>query len=163
MGNTGTTMDLEFFRHGCLRAAVLLITTLTLTACAAPAAKDFGGRWKPVNHYQSAPTEIPLAKAYTFYAAPMDGTLKTMLTRWAKDSGWQLSYLLSSDFALYTPVSQLHTTDVQEAIAKLNTLYAQQDVLISADSRQIQVRSASAARGEATADATISAAPAGEP
>lgn len=155
-------MDLEFFRHGCLRAAVLLII-LTLTACATPAAKDFGGRWKPVNHYQSAPTEIPLTKAYTFYAAPMDGTLKTMLTRWAKDSGWQLSYLLLSDFALYTPVSQLHTTDVQEAIAKLNTLYAQQDVLISADNRQILVRSASAARAETTANATTPAAPAGQP
>lgn len=93
----------------------------------------------------------------------MDGTLKTMLTRWAKDSGLQLVYLLPSDFALYTPVSQLHTTDIQEAITKLNALYAEQDVLISADSRQIQVRSASAVRAEAAANATTTAAPAGQP
>ena len=155
-------MDFDFFQHACLRAATLLII-LALTACATPAAKDFGGRWKPVNHFQNAPTEIPLAEAYTFYAAPMDGTLKTMLTRWAKDSGLQLSYLLPSDFALYKPVSQLQTTDVQEAIAKLNVLYAQQDVLISADGRQIQVRSASAARAEAAANATTPAAPASQP
>lgn len=126
-----------------------LLATLALAGCGTPPAKDFGGRWKPVNRFQDAPTEIPLAKTYTFYAAPMDGTLKSMLARWAKDSGLQLSYQLDADFTLYKPVSQLKTTDIQDAVTKLNSIYATQDVLVSADNRQIQVRSASAARAEA--------------
>jgi len=149
----------DFFKQALM--AVSLSAVAMLAGCATPAAKDFGGRWKPVNHFQNAPTEIPLAKTYTFYAAPMDGTLKTMLARWAKDSGLQLSYLLQSDFALYTAVSPLRTTDIQEAIAKLNQLYAQQDVLISVDNRQIQVRSASAARAEAAARTSVIVAPNG--
>jgi len=126
-----------------------LLATLALAGCATPPAKDFGGRWKPVNRFQDAPSEIPLAKTYSFYAAPMDGTLKNMLTRWAKDSGMQLSYQLQSDFTLYKPVSQLQTTDIQDAATRLNTIYASQDVFVSADNHQIQVRSASAMRAEA--------------
>ncbi|SFR90041.1 hypothetical protein SAMN05216570_0447 [Dyella sp. OK004] len=127
-----------------------LLATLALAGCGTPPAKDFGGRWKPVNRFQDAPTEIPLAKTYTFYAAPMDGTLKTMLTRWAKDSGLQLSYQLEADFTLYKPVSQLKTTDIQDAVTKLNSIYVTQDVFVTADNSQIRVRSASAARAEAT-------------
>ncbi|MFC4765242.1 hypothetical protein [Dyella koreensis] len=127
----------------------LLLATLALAGCGTPPAKDFGGRWKPVNRFQDAPTEIPLAKTYTFYASPMDGTLKTMLSRWAKDSGLQLNYQLEADFTLYKPVSELKTTDIQDAATKLNSIYASQDVFVMADNRQIQVRSASAVRAEA--------------
>lgn len=135
-----------------------MIAVLALAGCGTPAAKDFGGRWKPVNRFQDAPTEIPLAKTYTYYAAPMDGTLKNMLTRWAKDSGTLLTYELPSDFTLYKAVSQIHTTDIQDAVTQLNTIYASQDVFVSADSRVIKVHSASAMHAAATADTPVTGA-----
>ncbi|WP_266168380.1 hypothetical protein [Dyella subtropica] len=147
---------MDFFKRALMGTS--LLATLALAGCGTPPAKDFGGRWKPVNRFQDAPSEIPLAKTYTFYAAPMDGTLKTMLSRWAKDSGMQLSYQLQSDFTLYKPVSQLQTTDIQDAATKLNSIYAAQDVFVTADNRQIQVRSASAVRAEAAPQPTESAA-----
>lgn len=154
----GYDVKMDFFKQALLGAS--LSATLVLSGCAASAAKDFSGRWKPVNHFQNTPTEIPIAKTYTFYAAPMDGTLKAMLARWAKDSNLQLSYLLQSDFALYTPVAQVRTADIQDAVARLNTLYAAQDVFVTADNRRIQVRSAHAARVEAAATTSTTATPA---
>jgi hypothetical protein len=79
----------------------LSILAVTLVGCGAPAAKDYGGSWTPVNRFQSAATEIPLSPAYTFYASPMDATLRTMLKRWASDNGLQLSYQIGSDFTLH--------------------------------------------------------------
>lgn len=79
-----------YFLHR-IATGVLACATLALAACGTPAAKDFGGSWKPLNQFQSSTTAIPLSQDYTFYAAPMDGTLKTMLTRWAGDSGMTLS------------------------------------------------------------------------
>lgn len=152
-------MKKDFFKRALMGAS--LIAMLALTGCGTPAAKDFGGRWKPVNRFQDAPTEIPLAKNYTFYASPMDGTLKNMLTRWAKDSGVQLTYEMPSDFTLYKAVSQVQTTDIQDAVTSLNTIYASQDVFITADNRQILVRSAAAVHAEAAQPA--SPVPANEP
>ena len=134
---------MDFFKRALMGAS--LLATLALAGCGTPPAKDFGGRWKPVNRFQDAPTEIPLAKNYTYYAAPMDGTLKNMLTRWAKDSGVQLSYELPSDYTLFKPVTQIHTPDVQSAAAELNTIYAAQGVSISVDDRRILAQPASQA------------------
>lgn len=71
-------------------ATALSILAATLVGCGAPAPKEYGGSWTPVNRFQSAATEIPLSPAYTFYASPMDATLRTMLKRWASDNGLQL-------------------------------------------------------------------------
>jgi hypothetical protein len=70
-------------------ATALSILAATLVGCGAPAPKEYGGSWTPVNRFQSAATEIPLSPAYTFYASPMDATLRTMLKRWASDNGLQ--------------------------------------------------------------------------
>ena len=120
----------------------LLLAALLLTACATPAAKDFGGSWKPVNHFQDAPTEIPLNPAYTYYASPMDETLRSMLRRWAKDSGMQFSYQLQSDYTLYKSVAKIRTTDIYAATTELSSIYAAQGVSVSTDGREIAVRQA---------------------
>jgi hypothetical protein len=121
-----------------------LLATLALSGCGTSPAKDFGGSWKPVNRFQDAPTEIPLAKNYTYYASPMDETLKNMLTRWARDTGMQLSYQLPSDYTLYKRAADLRTTDINAATAELSSIYAAQNVSVSADDRQILVQAASA-------------------
>lgn len=120
----------------------LMLAPLLLAGCGTPAAKDFRGSWKPVNRFQSAPTEIPLDQPYTFYASPMDETLKTMLDRWSKDTGRTLSYTLDYDVTLYKPVADIHTADIQTAAAKLNEIYASQGVEVIAHPREILVRPA---------------------
>jgi len=82
----------------------------------------------------------------------MDETLKTMLTRWAKDSGRGLSYQLAFDVTLYKPVSGIRTPDIESAAAQLNSIYAAQGVFIVANDRQILVEPASAISPAATTD-----------
>lgn len=121
------------------RTGTMLLFTAALAGCGTPPAKNFGGPWKPVNHFQSKPTEIPLNPAYVFYASPMDETLKAMLARWAKDSGRELSYRLSFDVTLYQPVAGIRTTDIDDAVAQLNAIYAAQSVFVTANARRIEV------------------------
>lgn len=139
----------------------LLATAALLSACAAPPAKDFGGKWKPVNRFQDTTSEIPLNQAYTYYASPMDETLRTMLRRWTKDSGLQFSYQLQSDYTLYKAVAQIHTTDVYAATQQLSSIYAAQGVSVTTDGHEILVGVASASNTAPTTSATpTTAAPA---
>lgn len=124
--------------------AVLLVVAL-LGGCGTTPAPDFGGRWKPVNRFDSAPSEIPLYTNYVFQASPMDGTLKTMLERWAKDSGMTLDYRLTSDFTLYGAVARIDTTSAQQAMIDLTAAYTAQGVSVSIVGNQIVVQSSAAA------------------
>jgi hypothetical protein len=118
--------------------AIVLAATMALGGCAT-AAKDFGGRWQPVNRFQDQPTEIPLSPSYSYYASPMDETLKTMLARWAKDSERTLDYQLDFDVTLYKPVSNIRTTDIHDAVTQLSAIYAAEGVFVSATNSRIQV------------------------
>jgi hypothetical protein len=135
--NNGSDVDKDLPKS--LRTGAMLLAIAALAACSTPPAKDFSGSWKPVNRFQNAPTEIPLHPAYVFYASPMDETLKTMLTRWARDSGRELSYRIPFDVTLYQPVAGIRTSDIDDAVAQLNTIYAAQGVLIAANPRRIEV------------------------
>ncbi|WP_309828859.1 TcpQ domain-containing protein [Paracidovorax wautersii] len=126
-------------------APVFAILALALTGCSTPAPKDYGGSWMPVNRFQSAPTEIPLSPAYTFYASPMDATLRNMLTRWASDNGLQLVYQIGSDFTLHQPVARVRSNDIQTAVSELSAIYAPQGIVIVADSKRIAVQPAASA------------------
>ena len=119
---------------------MLILLVVALSACATRPAPDFGGRWKTVNRYAASAEEIPLYQSYVFHASPMDGTLKTMLTRWANDSKMTLSYLHPSDFTLYGPVAQIQTNDLQQAVSQLTAAYAGQQVSVTASNNQIVVR-----------------------
>ncbi len=129
-----------------LRGCAALSVVLVLAACGTPQAQDYGGRWKPVNRFEETPAEIPLTPAYTFYATPIDATLKTMLERWATDAGLKLAYRLGSDFTLYKPVARIRTTDLQLAASELSAIYAAQGVFVTTDGKQILVQPASDTR-----------------
>lgn len=129
----------QVIRGRCALAG-LILATLALSACGTPPAKDFGGSWKPVNRFQSRPTAIPLNRAYTYYAAPMDETLKAMLTRWARDTDRALDYSLGYDVTLYGPVADIRTSDLQAATRQLNNIYAAQNVRVIAKPREIVVQ-----------------------
>lgn len=127
-----------------LTAICIVLSLLAMVAgCATRPAPDIRGRWKPVNHYAETPEAIPLHQSYVFHASPMDGTLKTMLTRWARDSRMTLSWLHQSDFTLYGPVAQIRTSNLEQAVSLLNDAYAGQQVFIAVEGRQIVVRAAS--------------------
>ncbi|UDI81411.1 TcpQ domain-containing protein [Xanthomonas citri pv. mangiferaeindicae] len=70
----------------------------------------------------------------------MDGTLKTMLERWAADSNMQLSYNLPSDYTLIGPVSAISTTSVQQAATELSAVYAAQGVSVSVSANKLLVQ-----------------------
>jgi hypothetical protein len=128
------------------------LLAVQLAACGTTPAPNFRGRWQEVNRMDSVPRELPLHQAYVYAPSPMDRTLKSMLTRWARDSRMTLSYLHGSDFTLHQPVAAISSQSLQQAISALNAAYAQQGILIDADARQITVRTA-------VADAPPSSAP----
>lgn len=135
-------------------ASLLVATILALSACSTPPAKDFGGRWKPVNRYDDTTVEIPLALPYTYYAAPMDGTLKTMLTRWSTDTGLKLNYKLRSDFTLPRSAAAIHTSEARDAATQVSTIFAAQGVTVVVTGSEILVAETSSIVPPAPAAAT---------
>ena len=128
--------------------ALSLVPVILTVGCTTPEAPGVRGRWKPVNSYADAPEAIPLQQAYLFQASPADGTLKNLLSRWARDRRMSLSYLHADDYTLYAPVAEIRTTDLQAAIVSLTDAYAAQGIAISTKGNQIVVRSAEAAPAE---------------
>lgn len=139
--------------------ATIACVLLAQAGCATSPAPDFKGRWKPANRYATATQAIPLQQPHVFQAAPMDGTLKNMLARWARDSELHLSYQHPSDFTLHAPVAQINTHDLQQAAAQLTSIYAGQHVTVSIDDNQIIVRQAGVAAAQATVPETATAIP----
>lgn len=125
------------------RLIATLSTVALLSACASSPAPDFRGRWKPVNRFSESTMEIPLYSSYVYQAIPMDGTLKTMLERWAKDSNMELAYSIQSDYTLYAPVAKINTTSIQQAVAELSLVYANEGVTVSAAGNRILVQPSS--------------------
>ena len=142
-----------------LPCIALTLTATLLTACSAPPPVDFGSNWQPVNRFQDKPQEVPLSPAYTYYASPLDGTLRGMLRRWANDNAMPLVWQLNSDYTLHKAVAGLRTTALQTAVSELNKMYADQGVYITADIERILVQPQPAA-SPPNADNTSSAVPA---
>jgi hypothetical protein len=134
---------------------VLTAIGLMLAGCGTTPAQDFGGRWKPVNRFASTTQEIPLYSSYVYQATPMDGTLKAMLGRWAKDAGMTLDYRLSSDYTLYGAVSRIGTTNPQEAMTDVTAAYAMQGVAVSIVGNSIVVQAAASGAAPVAAAADV--------
>jgi hypothetical protein len=117
-----------------------LVTGVLLSACVTRPAPEAGGRWKPVNQLPETPREIPLYQSYVFYVAPLDGTLKNTVTRWAKDSKMTLSYQHPSDFTIHQQAADsVRSANAQEAAAQLSAAYTAQSVQVSISGNQIVV------------------------
>lgn len=130
----------------------MIVSLSALVAgCATPPAPEYGGRWRPVNRFSEAPQEIALQQAYVYYASPLDGTLKTMLERWASDSKMRLDYQAPMDYTLFAPVADVRSNDLASATARLSTIYAAQRVAISVEGNRIVVRVAELQAAPSTA------------
>ena len=119
--------------HSKPHVVVLVAIALSslLAGCATHDAPDFKGRWQAVNRYAEQTQAIPLRQAHVFRATPMDGTLRNMLGRWARDAGIELDYRHPSDFTLHAPVAQLHAEDISQAAAQLTSIYSAHQVAVS--------------------------------
>lgn len=128
-------------------AMSLVLVAGVLVGCGTTPPKDFGGRWKSVNRFAKTSTEIPLYSSYVFQASPTDGTLKTMLGRWAKDAGLTLDYRLTSDYTLYGPVADISTTNPQQAASEVTAAYSAKGIVISISGSALTVASVAASDG----------------
>lgn len=117
---------------------------LVLAACGTTPTTEIRGRWAPVNRYAPTTQEIPLAAAYVYQATPMDRTLKSMLERWARDMRMTLAWQHGSDFTLHAPMADLRTADLGGAVARINEVYAPQQVQVVVEGERIVVRRAGA-------------------
>jgi len=142
--------------------AALISLLVVLTGCATPPAKEPRGKWMPVNRLSEVTHAIPLHQSYLYQVSPVDGTLKGLLTRWAKDSGMTLSYMHPNDYTLYAPVGNIRTNSSAEAVAALTAAYAAQNVHIAIDKTRIVVSVAGSAAPVAGASAGAAAAVSGE-
>lgn len=124
---------------GLYRIVLPLVLALAASACQTQPPPEFHGRWRPVNKLPESTQAIPLNPTYVFYATPVDGTLKALLTRWARDSGRQLRYGIGSDYVLHAPVAQLRASTVDEAVGQLSNIYAAQGIAITASTGAISV------------------------
>ena len=121
----------------------VVMVPMVVAGCATPKAADINGRWKPINRFADAPQAIPLQQAYIYQASPADGTLRTMLVRWAKDAKLTLMYLHPNDYTLHAPVAQIRTSSLEDAAASLSAAYADQGVQVVIERPRIIVSQAS--------------------
>lgn len=77
-----------------------------------------------------------------------------MLERWAKDSNMQLSYGIQSDYTLYAPVAKINTTSIQQAVAELSVVYAQEGLSVTAAGNRILVQPSSSVSGAPAASSS---------
>lgn len=133
-------------RNVVLRKMIVLgvvMVSLVVAGCATPRAADINGRWRPVNRFAEAPQAIPLQQAYIYQASPADGTLRSMLGRWAKDARLTLTYLHPNDYTLYAPVAQIRASSLEDAATSLSAAYADQGVQVVIERPRIIVSQAS--------------------
>lgn len=119
-----------------------LALVLVLAACGTTPTTEIRGRWAPVNRFSPTTQEIPLQAPYVYQATPMDRTLKAMLERWARDTRMTLAYQHGSDFTLHAPMADLRKADLAGAVARINEVYAPQQVQVAVEGDRIVVRRA---------------------
>ena len=129
------------------RVAVVAVALAGTSACASRDARDFAGRWTPANQYAATTEAIPLATAQVYQASPMDGTLRNLLIRWARDSGSELDYRHPSDFTLHQPVREVRAHSLPDALAQLTDVFAAQGVAMRLESTRLVVVATGAAGG----------------
>ena len=122
------------------RCWIAMPVFVALAACRTTPAPAFKSGWQPVNRFPAATQAIPIDPPYVFYASPMDGTLRQMLQRWAKDAGMSLAYQHTADFTLHADAARIRTGSVPEALALLKSAYAAQRLEFAVENGRIVVR-----------------------
>ena len=96
---------------------------------------DFAGHWQPVNRYQAASTSSSRMPVYA--ASTRDGSLRQLLRRWSSQGGLQLDDRLLQDYPLPSTLAGFHHLSLPQALLALQTLYAQEQVMLELQGRQL--------------------------
>lgn len=136
---------------------MLTLALVALTGCATRPPAGVRGHWTAVNHYSDTPQPIALNASHSFYATPLDRTLKGLLERWARDAHLTLDYANAYDYTLHRPVADLHSDDLHSALVQLAGLYAAEHVQMDMEGDRIIVRPAQAAASTRAAAPTDAA------
>ncbi|GGK01342.1 hypothetical protein [Luteimonas terricola] len=137
-------MDIRLSKLACM---AVIGASLVTSACAGHEARDFSGRWAPVNKYAEHTEAIPLRGAYVFQASPMDRTLRTLLARWARDSGAELDYRHPSDFTLHQPVRAVRAYSIADAVAQLDSAFGLHGVVMRMEGHRLVVAAGGGGEG----------------
>lgn len=127
--------------------ALTLMAAAAGVGCAGREARDFDGKWFPANRYAEATEAIPLAGPRVYQATPVDGTLRNLLSRWARDSGSELDYRHPYDFTLHESVRGVRSADLTGALGQLEQAFAGQGVRLRLDGNRLVVAARDGAGG----------------
>ena len=131
------------------RFVCTMITAAAMLAagCASRDARDFAGRWSPLNRYAATTEAIPLQAAHVYQPSPMDGTLRNLLARWARDSGHELDYRHPADFTLHQPVRDVRAPTLPDALAQLTRAFERQGLVMRMEGNRLVVTAGAMADG----------------
>lgn len=132
------------------RTGIALGGALILAACAGHGARDFGGRWVPLNPWGEEIVAVPLRPAHVFAATPIDGTLRALLQRWAREGGAELDYRHPDDFTLHAAVADIRTATLEDAVARLDALFSPAGAAMRVEEGRVVVEAAGAGRPPGT-------------
>lgn len=131
--------QLASFQRALPRLMLCGAAVLSLAACGTIPAPEPGGRWRALDRFSDVPTAILLKGHYVYYVAPVDGTLKGVLERWAADSGVALKYLSTHDFTLHSRAAEVRAEDLGTAVRLLSDAYAGYGLAVRFESGAIVV------------------------
>lgn len=121
-------------KHHSLVLLFLCGVSLMLPACGIRQAPSFPDKhWKPIHKYSDSVNKIPLRVTRVYAAQAADKTLRTLLQRWASESGTQFVYGAGHDFSLPKDVASIKTTSLVRAVAQLGGVYRTHGVEIFLD------------------------------
>ncbi|MCE2943661.1 MAG: TcpQ domain-containing protein [Lysobacteraceae bacterium] len=127
-----------------VRPTAGLAVLILVTACGTNPAKDFRGRWRPVNTPAAAPVAMPLEVAPTFSVTPADRSLRRVLDRWASSVGRRLDWRAPADFTLHADATRVHASRLDVAVAALERAYAEQGLQVELPEGRVRVSIAEA-------------------
>lgn len=113
---------------------ISLVAGLTLSACGAYNKPPFhGADWKPVHRYSDTVNKIPIKKPQLYIVRAADSTLRSLLRRWAMESGAELVYVVDDDFSLPKAAAPIRTASLVAAVGQLHNVYRDHGIAVSLD------------------------------
>lgn len=112
----------------CLRLLLALVAAL---GCGCATTESSAVRdWHPVNALASAPQPLSPGPQVRFISTPVDDSLRTLLSRWARESDASLEYRIATDYSLSVDAASIRATSIHAALEALNRIYAAHGLVI---------------------------------
>lgn len=117
-----------------MRAAHWLCAGLCVLCAGCASDVKVAGNWRPVNVLDAAPRAIEQAPEVQFIATPIDRSLRSLLTRWAREGNLALEFKIDTDYSLSAKAASIRAGSIHAALEALNQAYADSGVQIGLSS-----------------------------